>query len=86
MATKNRLWMTLNTTEIVNTKRIRKHKNNIFCVQSANEKTPNDFYVVTYDTELDSLMCSCKAFEYSKNNVCKHILSIAIAKERGLLN
>jgi predicted nucleic acid-binding Zn finger protein len=73
-------------TEIVESKRIRKHQNNIFCVQSANEKTPNNFHVVTYDTALDALMCSCKAFEYSKDGTCKHILSIAIAKQRGLIN
>jgi hypothetical protein len=65
---------------IAGTKRIKRHGNNVWCVQSGNPKTPNDFYVVTFDTLLDALMRTCKAFEFS-TGMCKQILAIAIAKK-----
>jgi uncharacterized Zn finger protein len=58
----------------------RRHESNVWCVQSGNEKTPNEFYVVTYDTVLGAFMCTCKAFEFS-TGMCKHILAIAVARK-----
>jgi hypothetical protein len=67
---------------IAETKRIKRHGKNVWCVQSANERTPNDFYVVTYDTLLDAFMCTCKAFSFS-TGMCKHLCAVALFERRA---
>lgn len=69
---------------IAASKRVRRSKvnRNIWLVGSGNVKTPNRFYCVKWNEELDCFMCDCKAFEFSSDNTCKHILACSIiAKE-----
>lgn len=64
---------------IAASKRVRRSETNrnIWLVGSSNPKTPNRFYCVRWDEELDCFVCDCKAFEFSIG-ICKHILACAI--------
>ena len=64
---------------IVENKRIIKHVSNIWCVQSGNDKTPEVFYCVMFDKELDCLTCDCKDFSIrGATRPCCHICSVAL--------
>jgi hypothetical protein len=61
-------------------KRVRRSQanRNIWLVGSGNPKTRNKFYCVLWDKELDCFMCDCKAFEFSPDNTCKHVLACSL--------
>ena len=40
--------------------------------------TPKKWYVVRWNEEFDCFMCACKAFKFSSDNTCLHILACAI--------
>jgi hypothetical protein len=62
---------------IASAKRVRRStvNRNIWLVGSGNPKTPNRFYCVQWNEELDCFMCDCPAFEFSSDNTCKHIFA-----------
>lgn len=62
---------------IAEAKRVRRSEanRNIWLVGSGNPKTSNRFYCVQWNEELDGFTCNCKAFEFSLDNTCKHILA-----------
>ncbi|MGH9952234.1 MAG: hypothetical protein ACRD5J_11435 [Nitrososphaeraceae archaeon] len=65
-------------------KRVRRSEcnRNIWLVGSGNPATPRRFYKVMYDEDLDCFECDCKAFEFSSDNTCKHLVDCCIiAKE-----
>jgi hypothetical protein len=49
---------------------------NIWMVSSYS--TAKKWYVVRWNEELDGFICGCKAFEYSSDNICLHILACSI--------
>lgn len=62
-------------------KRVRrstlKESRNIWMVGSFS--TPKKkWYVVRWNEEFDCFTCACKAFEYSSDNMCLHILACAL--------
>lgn len=65
---------------LVKNKRVRRStvqdSRNIWMVSSYS--TPKKWYVCRWDEELDCFTCACKAFEYSSDNRCMHILACAI--------
>lgn len=72
---------------IASTHRIKRstvnESRNIWLVGSGNPKTPNKFYCVSYDKELDSFYCECPAYSFSKDNTCKHILATSMHENKG---
>lgn len=62
---------------IATSKRVRRSQanRNIWLVGSGNVKTPNRFYCVMWNEDLEGFTCDCKAFEFSSDNTCKHILA-----------
>jgi hypothetical protein len=61
--------------DIVKTKRIFRNPNSIWCIQSSNVKTPNKFYVVRFDEDLDCFTYDCKALDFCGPERCKHVLA-----------
>jgi hypothetical protein len=61
-------------------KRVRRSQcnRNIWLVGSGNPKTPTRFYCVQWNEELDGFMCDSKAFGFSPDNTCKHILACSL--------
>jgi hypothetical protein len=64
---------------IAASKRVRRNAANpkIWLVGSSNPNTPNRFYCIKWEEELDCFVCDCKAYVFSLG-VCKHILACAI--------
>lgn len=64
---------------IAASKRVRRSEaRNIWLVGSGNLKTPRKFYCVRWDEELDGFICDCKAYKFSTEFCCKHILACAV--------
>jgi hypothetical protein len=64
---------------IAENKRITRHPNDIFCVQSGNDKTPGVFYAVIFDKQLDCFLCDCKDFEMrGATRPCCHIMAACL--------
>ena len=65
---------------LVTNKKVRrsscKETRNIWMVSSYSRT--GRFYRVMFDAELDEIVCDCKAFEFSPDNSCLHILACAI--------
>jgi hypothetical protein len=65
---------------LVKNKRVRrssvKESQNIWMVGSFS--TPKKWYVVRWNEDLCGFTCPCKAFEFSSNNLCLHILACSI--------
>jgi hypothetical protein len=61
-------------------KRVRRSQanRNIWLVGSGSPGTRNKFYSVMWNEELDCFMCDCKAFEFSSDNICKHVYACAM--------
>jgi hypothetical protein len=65
---------------LVERKKVRrstvKESRNVWMVGSFS--TPKKWYVVRWNEELDCFTCACKAFEFSSNNLCLHILACSL--------
>jgi hypothetical protein len=70
---------------LVKNKKVRrstvKESRNVWMVGSFS--TPKKWYVVRWNEEFDCFTCACKAFEFSSNNLCLHILACCLM-EGGL--
>jgi hypothetical protein len=67
-------------TILVERKKVRrstvKEGRNIWMVGSFS--TAKKWYVVRWNEEFDCFTCACKAFEFSSNNLCLHILACSL--------
>jgi hypothetical protein len=69
------------TVAIASTKRIHKSSmGDIWLVESETQK--GKFYKIEYDQELDALRCECPSFMYGEKQICKHIISICLLREK----
>ena len=79
---KNNNVKTLETAKVIaETKGVKRHPNNIWCVTS--QRNPKKFYRVMFDSDLDIFVCDCPYFE-KKGELCKHILASCYAEGEGV--
>ena len=69
-------WMLDKAKAIAETKGVKRHPNNIWCVTSQTDSIK--FYRVMFDSDLDIFVCDCP-FYVKKGELCKHVLACCYA-------